>query len=222
MDDPAGWGQDENRMKLHYDPSSSCSRRVRLTSALLGVAVDEHRIDLGSAADRTALLGLNPNGKVPVLEDGGLVLWESHAIMQYLCNRTPDQRLYPPDVAARADVDRWLFWITGQLEPAAGGLNIENMWKQLIDGSAPDPAVVARLEAMLHTAAQMLDRHLADRQWIAGVSLSLADLSVAATMMYRGPARHPVGSYRHLLSLLDRVAALDVWPRTDPRARHER
>jgi len=82
--------------------------------------------------------------------------------------------------------------------------------------------VVARLEALLHTAAQMLDHHLADRPWIAGESLSLADLSVATALMYRGPARHPLGSYRHLLGLLDRVAALDAWPRTDPRARHER
>jgi glutathione S-transferase len=205
--------------KLHYDPNSSCSRRVRLTIAVLGIAVDQHRIDLASPDDCTSLRRLNPNGKVPVLEDRGLVLWESHAIMQYLCNRTPDQRLYPPDLAARADVDRWLFWIAGHLEPAAGGLNIENMWKQLTDGSAPDPATVARLETMLHAAAQLLDRHLADRPWIAGDSLSLADLSVAATVMYREPARHPLGSYRHLLGLLDRVAALDAWPRTDPRMR---
>jgi len=205
-------------MKLHYDPSSSCSRRVRLAIALLGIAVDEHRIDLGSAADRATLCDLNPNGQVPVLEDGDLVLWESHAIMQYLCNRTSGQRLYPVDIAARADVDRWLFWISGQLEPAARGLNLENMWKPQIDGSVPDPAVVARFEAMLHAAAQVLDRHLESRQWIAGMAPSLADLSVAATLMYRDPARLPVAPYRHLLDLLDRVAGLEAWPSTDPRA----
>src|SRR4051812_24029046 len=116
-------------MRLYHDPNSTCSRRVTITVALLGIAVEDQRLDLGAAADRAALRKLNPGGAVPVLEDGELVLWESHAIMQYLCNRTAGQRLYPTAPAARADVDRWLFWIAGSLEPPAGGLNVENLWK---------------------------------------------------------------------------------------------
>jgi glutathione S-transferase len=136
--------------------------------------------------------------------------------MQYLCNRTPGQRLYPIAPAARADVDRWLFWITSYLEPATGGLNIENMWKQIAGQGEPDPVAVARLEAMLHTAAQLLDAHLAGRRWISGDALSLADISVAATLTYREPAKLPLAPYTNVVGLLARVAELDAWKRTAP------
>jgi len=189
---------------------------VTITIALLGIAVDEQRIDLGSAEDHAALRKLNPNGKVPVLDDGGLVLWESHAIMQYLCNRTPGQRLYPTEPAARADVDRWLFWVSSSLEPAVRGLNIENMWKRISGQGEPDPVAVARLEATLHTPAQLLDAHLAHRRWMSGDALSLADISVAATLTYREPAKLPLAPYRNVAGLLDRVAELDAWHRTTP------
>lgn len=203
-------------MRLHHDRNSTCSRRVTLTIAVLGIAVDEQRIDLGSAEDRAALQKLNPSGKVPVLEDGDLVLWESHAIMLYLCNTTPGQRLYPTEPAARADVDRWLFWVSSCLEPATRGLNIENMWKAIAGQGDADPLEVARFAAMLHSAAQLLDAHLARRRWISGHALSLADISVAATLAYREPARLPLAPYAHVIGLLDRVAELDAWKRTAP------
>jgi glutathione S-transferase len=190
-----------------------------MTVALLGLAVDEQRVDLGSAEDCAALQRVNPNGKVPVLEDGGLVLWESHAIMQYLCNTTPGQRLYPIEPAGRADVDRWLFWVSSSLEPATRGLNIENMWKRVAGQGEPDPVVVAVHEAMMHKAAQLLDGHLAGRRWIAGDALSLADISVAATLTYHKPAKLPLAPYANVLDLLGRVAALDAWKRTAPAER---
>ena len=82
-------------MKLHYANMSACSRRVSITVALLGLTLEENIIDLRRPTDRVALRALNPNEKIPVLEDGELVLWESHVIMQYLCNKTPGQQLYP-------------------------------------------------------------------------------------------------------------------------------
>jgi glutathione S-transferase len=204
-------------MRLHFDRNSSCSRRVTITVALLGIDVEERPLDLGSAEDCAALRKLNPAQQVPVLEDGSLLLWESHAIMLYLCNKTPGQRLYPSELGARADVDRWLFWISAQLEPAVRGLNIENMWKKLSGQGQPDAAFVMRLEVALSAAATVLDDHLANRRWISGHALSLADISVAATLMYREPARLPLARHANLIGLLDRVGELDAWERTDRR-----
>src|ERR1700751_6128624 len=65
-------------------------------------------------------LNMNPNHRVPVLEDGDFHLWESRAIMQYLADKTPGQTLYPTDPKGRADVNRWRFWSASHFAPAIG------------------------------------------------------------------------------------------------------
>mgnify|MGYP000508783999 CR=1 FL=1 len=203
-------------MKLTHSPISAASRRVTLTLHLLGVRVDERVVQLASAEDRAALRALNPNNKVPVLEDGELVLWESHAIMTYLCARTPGQALYPTELAARADTDRWLHWISAHLSPAVGGLGFEHIWKQRIGQGPPDPAHVERLLGQVRQFGEVLDRHLATRRWIVGDAVGLADLSVAATLMHAVPGRVPLEPFRHVRALCGRVAELPAWRATEP------
>lgn len=201
-------------MRLHYANMSSSSRRVSVVVAHLGVELEHHTVDL--MKDRKALTALNPNGKIPVLEDGDLVLWESHAICQYLCELTPGQELYPRELRPRTDVQRWLYWVSAHLSPAAGAIGFEKLWKKLVTGGDPDPAQIARHEVFLHQFLKVLDDHLANRTWISGKALSLADYSVAATLMYERRAELPIGSYRHVRALLDRVHEQDAWKRTEP------
>lgn len=82
---------------------------------------------------------MNPNGKVPVLDDEGFILWESHAIMQYLADRTPGQTIYPQEIHARAEVNRWLFWSAYHFAPAVGILNWENSVKRFVGGGIRSP-----------------------------------------------------------------------------------
>ncbi|HUJ60305.1 MAG TPA: glutathione S-transferase family protein [Kofleriaceae bacterium] len=202
-------------MKLYHARLSSCSRRVMMTAHILGISFDEISIDLSRPDDRATLAKVNPNGKVPVLEDGELRLWESHAIMQYLCERTPEQTLYPRSPQARADVQRWLSWNNAHLAPWIGALSFERLWKKVLGRGGPDPAQTARYEELLHPALAVLDDHLAQRAWLSGDALTLADLSLAATFMYEQPAELPVGEYRNLAPWQARVHALDAWKRTD-------
>jgi glutathione S-transferase len=201
-------------VKLHYANMSSSSRRASLVVAHLGILLEHHTVDL--AKDRTALTKLNPNGKIPVLEDGDLVLWESHAIMQYLCDRTPGQTLYPEEASARADVHRWLYWTSAHLSPAVGPICFERLWKKFRGGGDPDPAVIARYTRFLEQFMTVLDDHLAKRTWVSGNALTLADLSIAATLMYEQRAQLPLEPYRNVRVLLDRVHDLPAWRKTEP------
>src|SRR5580698_2908951 len=98
-------------MKLFHHPMSANARRAVMTALHLRAPVDLVFVDLAKGAQREPqFLRRNPNGKVPVLEDDGFLLWESHAIMQYLAEKTPGQTLYPEGHRDRADVNRWLFW----------------------------------------------------------------------------------------------------------------
>ncbi|RKG89455.1 glutathione S-transferase family protein [Corallococcus sp. CA049B] len=204
-------------MKLYFHPLSGNSRRVLLVAAHLDLPLERIVVDLTTGKQREAsYLGINPNGRVPVLDDGGFVLWESRAIMVYLAEKTPGQTLLPTDAQGRADVNRWLFWCSAHMAPANTVLVQENFVKQRTGRGPPDPAEVARGEALVAQTAPVLDSHLAGRTWVAQERLTLADLSLAASFALAGPARLPLEGYANLRAWLGRVQELDAWQRTAP------
>lgn len=201
-------------MRLYYNAYSSNSRRVVMTAHHLNIALELVSVDLMRPADREKLVRINPNSKIPVLEDGDLMLWESCAIMQYLAEQTPGQTLYPADVRARADMQRWLFWCVQHFSPAIGIVVWENHIKAMIGAGDPDPYEVARGELLLAQFARVLDDHLARRAWICGDGLTLADFAIAAPLMASERARLPVRQYRNLQTWFARMQALDAWRAT--------
>jgi glutathione S-transferase len=207
-------------MRLYYHPLSSNSRRVVMTAIHLNVTLECVVVDLLRGEHRAAdYLRLNPNGKVPLLDDDGFVLWESHAIMQYLADRSPRQTIYPEDIRARADVNRWLFWSAYHFTPAVGMISRERVSQRMVGGpGAPDPIEIERGEALLTAAARVLDAHLADKQWIAHDKLTLADLAIAAPLMHTAVAQLPVTRFDNLQAWFARVQALDAWKRSVPGA----
>ena len=200
-------------MRLYYHPFSSNSRRALLTAHHLGLGLDLVIVDLSRGEHKTPdHLRLNPNGKIPILVDGGLRLWESHAIMQYLADKSPEQDVYPQDVSARADVNRWLFWSACHFAPAAGLIIRERVSKRIVGGlGPPDPREIARGEALLPAAALVLDRHLAGKRWIAQDRLTLADFAIAAPLMHMSAAQLPVTELENLQAWFARVQSLAAW-----------
>ena len=203
-------------MKLYFHPLSGNSRRVLLTAAQLQVPLERVVVDITQGEQRgPAHLGRNPNGKVPVLEDGDLILWESRAIMQYLADLTPGQTVYPSELRARADVNRWMFWCAAHMAPANTILVFENFVKPRT-GRQTDPVEVARGQALNAECSALLDAHLAGKTWVSQDRLTLADLSLAAAFALAAPAGIPLAPYPHLSAWLGRVQALDAWRETQP------
>lgn len=206
-------------MKLYYHPLSGNSRRVLLVAAHLGIEFERVVVNLTEGEQhRPPHLERNPNGRVPVLEDDGLVLWESRAIMTYLTEKTPNQTLLPADARSRADVNRWLFWCAAHMAPANTIVVFENFVKARKGLGAPDPAEVSRGEAQVRHYAGILNAHLAGKTWVTEERLTLADFSLAASFALAGPARLPIGKFTHLNAWLGRAQELDAWKRTAPPA----
>ena len=204
-------------MKLYYHPLSGNSRRVLLVASHLDIALERIVVSLPTGEQRSpAHLRRNPNGRVPVLEDGELVLWESRAIMLYLAEKAPSQTLLPSDLQGRADVNRWLFWCAAHMAPANTILVYENFVKGLKGAGPADAAEIARGDALVKQHATVLDDHLASKKWIAQDRLTLADFSVAASFALAGPGRLPIAEFSNLKAWLGRVQELDAWKRTAP------
>jgi glutathione S-transferase len=81
---------------------SSWSLRPWLLMRQAGIPFDEVRLSLYAEGAKQNILQHSPAGKVPVLKDGGLTIWDSLAICEYLAERHPEKQLWPADVAARA------------------------------------------------------------------------------------------------------------------------
>jgi glutathione S-transferase len=204
-------------MRLFHFPMSFNARRAVMTAIHLNVDLDLVFVDLAKGEQRRPeFLSRNPSGKIPVLEDGDFVLSESHAIMQYLADKTPGQTVYPKEIRARADVNRWLFWSAHHFTPAVSILSWEHRVKAVLGLGEPDPVAVKRGEALVADNARILDAHLADKQWISGDRLTLADLALATPLMIIRQARLPVNDFANLMVWLRRVESLDAWKKTSP------
>lgn len=202
-------------MRLYHHPYSDNARRAVMTALYLNSPVELVFVDLGKGEQRQPqFLKLNPNHKVPVLEDDGFILWESHAIMQYLADKTPRQLLYPCETRARADVNRWLFWCAQHLSPAVGILNWERAIKAILGLGAADPAEVRRGETLVREYAGILDAHLSGRDWISGDALSLADIAIATPFGATVRAKLPVTELKNLQRWFGSMQALEVWKKT--------
>ncbi|XYH99174.1 glutathione S-transferase family protein [Sorangium sp. So ce1128] len=161
--------------------------------ALDELRLDFERVDAGGPFGRVKeadYLTLNPNGLVPTLEDGPLVVWESHAIVRYLFARYGSPPLQPSDLADRARADAWTDWQFGTLWPPVRTLLVQLLRtpEERRDQGAIDAARKAALAAL-----GILDRELSRHPWAAGEYFTFADipLGVAAQRWYNLPIDRP-------------------------------
>lgn len=202
-------------LKLWGRISSINVRKVVFTAQLLDVPFE--RVDAGAAFGITKTphyLARNPNALVPTLEDDGFVLWESNAIVRYLCAKYPEGGLYPQDLRTRFDAERWMDWQQTTLNSAGREAFIQ-FFRTSEDKRNPQ-AIVAS-EAATEPLLALLDAHLMQRPFMAGEHLSMADIPIACEMhrWWGLPMRHAEHPrlrrwYQGLLQLPAARGALDV------------
>lgn len=145
------------------------------------LGLDYQREDAGLAfgvVDQPFYLAMNPNGRVPTIEDDGFVLWESNAILRYLAAKHGDGNatsLYPAEPRARAIVEQWMDWQIFSLWPQVAPLYLA-LHRPPPEGVKA--ATIAGYVARSNQAWQIVDRQLATRDYIAGSSFTLADISI--------------------------------------------
>lgn len=187
--------------------SSINVRKVVWTLQHLGLTFD--RTDAGMAfgvVHTPAYRALNPNALVPTLEDGDLVLWESNAIVRYLCARYGHASgMYPADLVQRADADRWMDWQQTTLNRASGPAFVQ--WVRTPEAQR-QPGVIELSVAATEPLFTWLDAHLAQRPFMAGQHLTMADIPVLCEVhrWVNLPQPHP--DWPHLMAWYAKLLAL--------------
>lgn len=165
---------------LFHLPLSPFSRKVRL-------ALAEKRIPFDLRVERVwerreEFLAMNPACTVPVLQDAnGLALADSGAICEYLDEAYPDAPLLGRTLAERAEVRRLVAWFDGKFDAeVTKNLLYEKQMKRLLGRGNPDAAAIRAGYSNLKPHMEYIGWLAETRAWLAGASLSLADLAAAA------------------------------------------
>jgi glutathione S-transferase len=176
--------------------SSINVRKVVLTLQELGLPF--HRIDAGGShgvVGTAEFRARNPNQMIPLLQDGDLELWESNVIVRYLCARYAPDTLYPLPLPQRFDAERWMDWQQTTLNPASRGAFVQ--WFRT-PADARDPQLIARSTADTEPLLDILDQQLAQRRFIAGDALTMADLPIACEVHRWRGLPQPQPEHPHL------------------------
>ena len=149
-------------------------QKVLWTCAELGLAYE--RVDAGLAFgvnNTPDYKAMNPNGLVPTIDDDGFILWESHAIVRYLARKHGVGNLLPEDARGAADADRWMEWYSTTLWP-----NVRPIFHNLVrtPPEKRDRVEVEQARKRLAANWDIVDKHLANNNYLAGKSFTIADM----------------------------------------------
>lgn len=169
-------------MKLYHHPLSGHAHRARLFVSLLGLPHELVEVDLKAGEHKTPeFLKLNPFGQVPVLDDDGVVIADSNAILVYLAKKAGRTDWLPEDPSGAAAVQRWLSAAAGELAYGPAAARLITVFGAKYDAEE----VIARAHVLL----KRLESRLAEQDWLAGERPTIADVAI-----YSYVARAPEGN----------------------------
>ena len=165
-------------LQLHYFPSNA-SITPHILLEEMGLPYELKLVDRANNAQKSPeYLKLNPNGLIPVLVDGDLVLYETAAICMHLTDAHPEKGLAPAvGTTERAQFYKWLMWLTNTFQPAIIMYFYTDRYT-----TSTDPVVVAQIKAKtqerIGAMLKQLDDHLAadGGPWMMGDTFSVLDI----------------------------------------------
>lgn len=157
---------------------------------------------------------INPNQKIPSIQDGELVLWESMAINIYLAKKHKSE-LMPNNLADESRVLQWSFWVMTEVEKPLLNVMFQHMdfdpetpeGKYFNNYVKKDSEIEASNLAMLQKPLDVLETQLSDSDYLLGENFTVADLNVAAVMFWSRQANIDLTTRPHLDNWLNRCAA---------------
>jgi glutathione S-transferase len=206
-------------MKLYQIAlSPNCQKVVALANEV-GVPLELAPVDVFKGGARTpAMLAKNPNGKLPILEDGDFVLWESTAMLAYIAVKAGRADLAPTTPRERAEVDRWTSWQNAHFGPAIRKVAFERIVKKLAGLGAPDEAVVKAGMDEFAVTASVLEQSLGSKEYLCG-PLTIADFALAPYSALTASCGLDLGAYPKASAWLGRMLARDSMKNTMAAAR---
>ena len=196
-------------MKVYIGASSGNSYKVRILLGLLKVACEIVVLNRGTNKREhkdPAYLALNPRGEVPVLEDEGIVLWDSSACLTYIARKHGDERWLPTDPAGQARVAQWLALAASEIQ---FGLQYGRRGVRQGRWTA---GTLEQCQTVGSVALRTLEARLASNDWLAAAHPTIADVACFPYVETAPEAQVSLEPYPGVRAWLARSRALPGWP----------
>lgn len=188
-------------MKLYHFPLSGHAHRARLFLSLLDLPHEVIDVDLANGEHKSpAFLAINPFGQVPVLEDDGVYISDSNAILVYLAKKSGRSEWLPEDALGAAQVQRWLSVAAGELAYGPCAARLITVFGRPFN---PDEVI-----ARAHTILALMDQHLTGREWLVGDRPTIADIAQYSYLIGAPEGNVDLSGYPAVNELLRRIEAL--------------
>jgi glutathione S-transferase len=188
-----------SNLKIYGIPQS---RAARCLWAARELGLDFEHVPTHFAKDTSdpEYKKVNPNARVPAIDDGGFKLFESMAINLYLAKKyDKGQGLKPKTVEEDALATQWSFWVMTELEKPLVTMLLHN-----VNMRPCEPATYEQCEKDVQRPLKVLEDHLASRPYLLGDSFTIADLNVASVMMWARGAKVDMTPYPKVADWLKR------------------
>jgi glutathione S-transferase len=194
-------------IKLYCFGESGSSYKVALALTFLELDWEPVFVDFFNGEARSpAYRAINVMGEVPVLVDGDTTLSQSGVMLDYLSSKTG--KLGGKSAAERREVLRWLFWDNHKFSTLIGSTRF--LMNFLPEAKRP-AGVIPFQQGRLKAAYGVLNDHLAQRQWVAGAGMTIADLSLSGYLYYPEPFGFDRAEWPHIDAWLARISATKGW-----------
>jgi glutathione S-transferase len=204
-------------IQLFAHPYSSNSRKVHWALEELGLEYEYVLVDLVKGAQKQPeFFALNPNGRVPVVVDGDLRLYESNAILLHLAARYGQGKLAAGNEIEAALVNQWLFVQAFDLQPFLQAAFVAKFFASL--GKPFDAEGHARALAKLPRALAVLDAHLAGKSFVVGEHFTVADIALAEPIGLAEFAACDLDGYPNIRAWFNGLSARPAFVKTRPKA----
>jgi len=188
-------------MKLYHFPLSGHAHRARLFLSLLDLPHEVIDVDLANGEHKSpAFLAINPFGQVPVLEDDGVYISDSNAILVYLAKKSGRSEWLPEDALGAAQVQRWLSVAAGELAYGPCAARLITVFGR--------PFNLDEVIARAHTILALMDQHLTGREWLVGDRPTIADIAQYSYLIGAPEGNVDLSGYPAVNALLRRIEAL--------------
>lgn len=199
-------GYRELPLKLYQSPFSSAAFKARAVLSELGLPCELVDVDARKAEHKTpAFLAMNPNGKIPVLEDDGFHLWESNAIICYLAAKKPEAGLLLTDPRGMAQMHQWLQWHATTLSPSTTEVMLETIYAKMMGRQKDEQKYAAGLEKVRRDLG-VLEKSLAGKEYLCG-KLTLADFALSSSLLLRTPMGFDLEAFPNVKAWQGRMEA---------------
>ena len=195
-------------IKLYGVPGSRAMRSLWMLEEV-GVPYENVKIGFGGENRKPEYLAINPNGRVPALQDGDYVMWESMAINLYLA-RKYDKGLWPKTIEGEGHAFQWSVWAMTEVEDA---LVTAMLHRAFLPEAQRVAAKADEAAEKLKAPFAVLEVHLQRREYLLGPSFTVADLNVASVVGMAPMAQIDLSSYQHMSAWLRRCGQRPAYVR---------